>query len=41
MLEGGAGGIGKEFTMGTRQTIFALDRAANLGIARESPPPAN
>ena len=37
MLEGSTGGIGKDFTMGTRQTIFALDRAANLGIARESP----
>jgi hypothetical protein len=37
MLEGSTGGIGKDFTQGTRQTVFALDRAANLGIARESP----
>lgn len=37
MLEGSTGGIGKAFTQGTRQTIFALDRAANLGIALEPP----
>jgi hypothetical protein len=37
LLEGSTGGIGKNFTQGTRQTIFALDRAANLGIAEESP----
>jgi hypothetical protein len=38
ILEGSTGGMGKDFTQGTRQTVFALDRAARLGIATESPP---
>ena len=37
MLEGSTSGMGKDFTQGTRQTIFGLDRAAGLGIATKSP----
>lgn len=40
ILEGGGSGNGKSFTQETRQTAFALDRAANAGIAKESPAPA-
>lgn len=37
MLQGSTSGMGKDFTQGTRQTAFALDRAAKLGIATQSP----
>jgi hypothetical protein len=40
ILEGSTSGMGKDFTQGTRQTVFALDRAVKLGIAKESPKPA-
>jgi hypothetical protein len=38
ILQGSTSGMGKDFTQGTRQTTFALDRAARLGIATESAP---
>jgi len=39
ILEGSTSGMGKDFTQGTRQTAFALDRAAKTGIVRESAKP--
>jgi hypothetical protein len=36
ILQGSTSGMGKDFTQSTRQTAFALDRAARLGIARAS-----